>query len=253
MDRRGFLRYSKSLTASAAISTLIAQDAKAAGRDVYLNRREVTIFSSVQKKLNRIQRVAGYGNFNIISIDEAIKIAKDYSKVGNFTKTELDFMEEIFYEEASKFGFYGRKTCFSLTDKINKKDLKKIPHTGHYLYKGRPIEIYHRLQKDIGDTLVLTSGVRSVVKQMTLFFNKIKRCGGNISLASHSLAPPGYSYHSIGDFDVGKRGWGYKNFTVNFARTREFWEIMKLDYVSVRYSLNNKDGVRFEPWHVKIV
>jgi LAS superfamily LD-carboxypeptidase LdcB len=88
---------------------------------------------------------------------------------------------------------------------------------------------------------------------MNLYFNKIKRTGGNINLASKSLAPAWYSYHTIGDFDVGKKGWGYKNFTASFITTKEFWRLRRLSYVSIRYTLNNKDGVRFEPWHVKTI
>ncbi len=53
--------------------------------------------------------------------------------------------------------------------------------------------------------------------------------------------------------DVGKRGWGHENFTANFARTKEFWSLQKLPYISMRYMVGNSDGVRFEPWHVQIV
>ena len=134
-----------------------------------------------------------------------------------------------------------------------KKETVKIPLTGHYLFKGESLESYHRLVKDVGPSIILTSGIRSIPKQMDLFFSKIKSCNGNISLASKSIAPPACSYHSIGDFDVGKKGWGYLNFTEKFAHTEEFWKLQKLDYVSTRYTVNNKDGVRFEPWHIEIV
>ena len=84
------------------------------------------------------------------------------------------------------------------------------------------------------------------------FFMKSK-FAKRITTASRSLVPPAYSYHSIGDFDVGKRGWGHENFTANFARTQEFWSLQKLPYISMRYTVGNADGVRFEPWHVQIV
>ena len=46
------------------------------------------------------------------------------------------------------------------------------------------------------DDLVLTTGVRGVVKQFYLFLRKADRANGNLSLASRSLAPPGYSAYS---------------------------------------------------------
>ncbi len=53
--------------------------------------------------------------------------------------------------------------------------------------------------------MYLTSGVRGVAKQFILFLAKAEANGGNLSLASRSLAPPGYSYHGVGDFDVGEK------------------------------------------------
>jgi len=121
------------------------------------------------------------------------------------------------------------------------------------VYRETSQELLLRLMKDIGPTLILTSGVRGVMKQLSLHLDKIKSEKGNITMASRSLVPPGFSYHTVGDFDVGKRGWGYQNFTSNFARTEEFWNLQKLSYVSTRYTIGNGDGVRYEPWHVKIV
>ena len=71
--------------------------------------------------------------------------------------------------------------------------------------------------------------------------------------ATTSIAPPAYSYHTISDFDVGKKHWGYKNFTSRFAKTSEFQKMRQLNYIGMRYSENNKDGVRFEPWHVEVI
>ena len=115
------------------------------------------------------------------------------------------------------------------------------------------LEDYEKLKRDIGDTLILTSGVRNVVKQLSLYVNKIYNIGGNITQASISIAPPLYSYHTISDFDVGRKGWGYKNFTADFAMTNEFQKMTKLDYIGMRYTMNNRDGVRFEPWHVEVI
>lgn len=247
MQRRAFL----GLLAVGSVSAMA--NVQKPDNSVWLKDNQLKIFHSVQKKIQLVKRFVGYGNFNILSFDGMLKTAARYSAIGRFTQEELAFMEEIFYADPSEHGFYGRKIVPTLTTNINKKEVMKIPRTGHYLFRGHSDESYNRVISDIGKSLILTSGVRGVPKQMNLYFNKIKRTQGNITLASRSLAPPAYSYHSLGDFDVGKKGWGYKNFTVSFAATKEFWRLRQLSYISMRYTINNKDGVRFEPWHVKII
>lgn len=110
-----------------------------------------------------------------------------------------------------------------------------------------------RVREDLGGSIVLTSGIRSVVKQTHLFLAKAIQSRGNLSCASRSLAPPGHSFHGIGDFDVGKVGLGAGNFTAEFARTDEFRRLVDLGYVDMRYPSDNLLGVRFEPWHIKVV
>jgi len=105
----------------------------------------------------------------------------------------------------------------------------------------------------VGEKLLLTSGIRNVVKQMHLFLSKTRQSNGNISKASRSLAPPGYSFHGIGDFDVGKIGLGEANFTIDFSNTEEFQRLITLGYVDIRYTDTNRCGVRYEPWHIKII
>jgi len=248
MNRRLFL----GLAASGVATSLMAST-NSKKSSIWINNQEVDIFLSICKKIDLIKKTVGYGNFNILSFDGMLKTAARYSKIGKFTPVEIAFIEKMFYEDPSKYGFYGQRTVESLTNIISKKNVVKIPHTGHYLFKKHSDNLYERVITDVGKSLILTSGVRNVPKQMNLYFNKIKKTGGNITLASSSLAPPGYSYHSIGDFDVGKKGWGYKNFTASFVTTKEFWRLRSLSYVSIRYTLNNKDGVRFEPWHVKTI
>ncbi|MEA2110722.1 MAG: M15 family metallopeptidase [Campylobacterota bacterium] len=237
---------------TAVLSPMFASELLAA-EDIYVTQKEWQIFVSVRNRLRRIKKFVGFGNFNIISFDQALLYARNYSVIGAFTKEEFSFIEKIFYEDPKQYGFYGERICSSLTQKISRKDVKKIPYTGHYLFKAKPLEDYLQLKKDIGSEIILTSGVRSVVKQMSLYMDKVYSCRGNITQASCSLAPPAYSYHSKCDFDVGKRGWGHKNFTAHFARTREFRALRKLNYIDMRYTINNRDGVRYEPWHVKIL
>ncbi len=66
-----------------------------------------------------------------------------------------DFIEEIFYQDPSYHGFYGKRICSSLTHKISKKDVIKIPYTGHYLFRGDSKNYYKRVVKDVGDSLIL--------------------------------------------------------------------------------------------------
>lgn len=91
------------------------------------------------------------------------------------------------------------------------------------------------------------------MKQFLLFLNKAYKNNGNLSLASRSLAPTGYSFHGIGDFDVGQAGLGAKNFTDQFTKTEVYRRLGELGYLKLRYPDENLEGVRFEPWHIKIV
>ncbi|MEA3331296.1 MAG: M15 family metallopeptidase, partial [Campylobacterota bacterium] len=221
--------------------------------DIYLSYQEYMTLSDLNRRLKRLSSFIGYANFNIVSFSDALFYGRNYSVIGSFTKDELLLVDKLFHEKQQQYGFYGTKICSDINNKISKKDVVKIPRTGHYLFKGKPQEDYEKLKKDIGDTLILTSGVRNVVKQLSLYINKIYNSGGNITKASISIAPPAYSYHSVSDFDVGRIGWGYKNFTADFASTKEFKKMRKLDYIGMRYNKNNSDGVRFEPWHVEVV
>ena len=213
---------------------------------------EKQLLKSISLKLKQTQRLVGYGNFNLLGFDELLKIAKQQSKIGAFSKEELDYIENIFYTQATEYGFYGKKVTHKLSDRIVKNETYKVPYTGHYLYRGEPQALYERLRREIGPSIVLTSGVRSVVKQLDLFLYKANKLDGNYSKAAHSLAPPGYSFHGVSDFDVGKVGFGYKNFTSSFAKTKEYTKLQKLGYISIRYPENNPFGVRFEPWHIKV-
>ena len=221
--------------------------------DIYLDNKDKNELLSVRNKLKLVQRHIGYGNFNLISFDRMIKVARYAAKIERFNKKELDFLESIFYYNPSAHGFFGHRTSSNITNIIKSREVVKIPRTGHYLFKGQPEKTYYEMKKDIGNTIILTSGVRSIIKQTKLFIDKVYKTKGNLSVASRSLAPPAFTYHSIGDFDVGKKGYGYANFTERFTLTQEFLEMKKLSYIEMRYTVNNKDGVRYEPWHIKVI
>jgi hypothetical protein len=222
-------------------------------KDIYVPNDEWLDFVSALKRINRVKRYVGYGNFNIISFDHALFYGRNTPSIGEFTKKELDILDKLFYEDPKKYGFYGKKVVDNITTKIVGKEVQKVPRTGHYLYKGKPLSDYKRLKKDIGLKVTLTSGIRGVVKQMSLYMGKIYSLEGNMTQASQSLAPPAYTYHAISDFDVGRKGFGRHNFTTRFVTTQEFKKLRKLDYISMRYKVNNKDGVRYEPWHIEVI
>ncbi len=222
-------------------------------KDIFIEKKHLNEFVTVREKLKLIQKHVGYGNFNIISFDDMLKVAKYSGKINRFSKEEILFLEEIFYYNPSSHGFFGDRISNRITKQIKKKDVVKIPRTGHYLFKGKPEKTYYKMISDVGSSLILTSGVRSIIKQTKLFLDKIDSVDGNMSLASKSLAPPAFTYHSVADFDVGKKGFGLANFTARFAFTKEFLQMRKLQYIGMRYTINNKDGVRYEPWHIKVI
>jgi hypothetical protein len=221
--------------------------------EIILTEDEIKIFQTTFNRFSRLQKFIGYGNFNVIGWDQSLKFARNYEQVGKFSRAELEFVEMLFSIDANSLGFYGDKVVTRLSSSILQKDIRKIPGTGHYLFRGDASDTYQRIRKDVGDSVVLTSGIRNVVKQIYLFLNKAAEVDGNLSLASYSLAPPGHSYHAVGDFDVGKRNFGARNFTEDFAQTDEFKRLSDLGYLAIRYPRNNAFGVRYEPWHIRVV
>ena len=203
MNRRNFLAF-------LSVSPVITTELMASNDDFYLERDEFRLIQTINRRLKRVKRHVGYANFNLITFEKALYYAKHYPKIGAFTKKEIDFIERLFYEDPSKYGFYGKKTCHDINNYISIKDVKKIPRTGHYLFNGKPQEDYKRIISDVGNSLILTSGVRNVVKQLSLYVNKIYNTSGNMTKATVQIAPPAYSYHTISDFDVGKKGGDIK-------------------------------------------
>lgn len=221
--------------------------------DVYLEQDDFPLLITTFKRMERVQNLVGHGNFNVIAFDEMVKYAQNFASVGEFTAAELTFFERMFEANAEDYGFFGDKVIDRLSAQIPERERVKIARTGHFLYRGESERLYEQLRKDIGPNVVLTSGIRGVVKQTYLFLAKTIQAKGNLSRASRSLAPPGHSYHGIGDFDVGKIGLGRKNFTDAFAYTDEFRRLVELGYIDMRYPRHNLLGVRYEPWHIKVV
>ena len=224
----------------------------AAPDDVILSPARRVLLDSVMARLNRLQNHIGHGWFYLLGLDEAVRYAKR-GAVGAFPRAELDFMDELFYTPASAYGFLDKKPLEGFTSQIDKGKVVKVPGMGNFVYKGDAEKTWKEIQRVMGAEVVLSSGVRGVIKQFHLFLAKAQSNGGNLSLASRSLAPPGYSFHGVGDFDVGQRGYGGRNFTVDFTLTPVFKALSERGFITLRYPRDNLLGVRFEPWHVKVV
>ncbi len=220
--------------------------------DVYASFDDQKMIQALVTKFRVVQRYVGSGHFNLLGVEEFFEATEKAGRIEAITSAEKKFMETLFFREAKLLGFQGARVFKALTDGINKRDAYKVPDTGHYLHRGASLETYLRIKKDVGRSLILTSGVRALAKQFHLFLEKTIIANGNYSRASRSLAPPGYSFHGLHDFDVGKIGFGPANFTDEFASTSEFQELTRLGYVNIRYKERNELGVRFEPWHIQV-
>jgi len=221
--------------------------------DVFLTSEQMTVLDTVLKKMTRLQKHLGHGNFSLLGYENLLRYARQFQHIGAFTSLEQDFMDEVFHHDAYQYGFMGKKVMPELTGRISVADAIKVPGSGNYLFRGDSEAMYQRLRKDIGPNMLLTSGIRGIAKQLNLFLAKTKNTDGNLSRASRSLAPPGHSYHGVGDFDIGQINLGSDNFTARFANSEAYKQLQKLEYINIRYTTNNQLGVRFEPWHIKVV
>lgn len=220
--------------------------------DIFCKESDRQLLEQLVEKFRAVQRYVGNGNFNLLGMDEFFLYSRYAPRTEAVTRREKLFLEELFSFDAKTYGFYGEKNFQTMTENIRKNTTVKVPHTGHFLRKGQSLETYNKIRKDVGNTIILTSGVRALAKQFHLFLEKAVISEGNLSKASRSLAPPGYSFHGQNDFDIGKVGFGLNNFNDEFANTREFKILSELGYVDIRYKEKNLLGVRFEPWHIKI-
>ncbi len=220
--------------------------------DVFADAGELDLLRSCAERLGRLELVIGYGFFHLLSFDDALRYSRNSERIGAFTEPEITFMEKVFYRDARDYGFLDDKPLKNLTHVVPRNEVVSIARTGNYLHRGDSFEAYQRIKKPIGNRVELTSGIRGIIKQYRLFLNKAYENGGNFSLASRQVAPPGYSYHGWNDFDVGQAGFGELNFTEQFTATEAYRRLVDLGYLNLRYPRNNLLGVRYEPWHIMV-
>lgn len=245
MDRRAFLT-----VAGACAGTALFGLTEETDTAIIRRGHVIPVVSSLLDKLATVQNWVGYVQFNTMSFDQMLKIAAQCQKPLN--DKEIGYIETIFYGDPKRYGFYGERTVTRLTSIVPKNDLVYINKTGHSLMRGAATEKYAKIKKLIGDDLILTSGVRAPVKQLYLFLKKMETAGGDLRLTSTSIAPPGFTFHSIGDFDIGKAGFGQANFSARFEQTDVFKKLHDCGYITIRYPCDNTFGVRYEPWHIKV-
>jgi len=220
--------------------------------DVFVERERSGLLHAVVRRLSRLESTVGHGKFQLVEIDAALQIGRDYPQVGEFSKAESEYLETIFYADATRYGFLGEKLMQRMTDRIPAGEVVKVAGSGNYLDRGQPLQAYELIRREVGEQAVLTSGVRGIMKQFFLFLRKADENNGNLSLSSRSFAPPGFSFHGISDFDLGQTGFGADNFTERFVTSEGFRKLKDLGHINLRYPKDNLLGVRFEPWHIKV-
>jgi len=221
--------------------------------DRYVDARQRRLLIDTLARMRRVQTTIGYGHFALLGFDQMRQVARQYPSVEPFTRAEIEFIEGLFYFDAREYGFFGEKVLGGLTDQIAVRHATAVHGTGQRLLRGAALKRYRTMRRAVGTRLVLTSGMRSMSKQIYLFLAKAARVDGNLSRASRSLAPPGYSFHAVGDFDVGQRGLGAANFSAAFARSEVFKRLAATGNLRMRYPRGNYLGVRYEPWHIRVV
>ena len=80
--------------------------------DIFLQHEELGVLHSVSLRLKNLQSTVGYGNFNILNFDDALKLGKRFDAVGQFTPVELDFIERIFFPQCRRIWIFRRKSPF---------------------------------------------------------------------------------------------------------------------------------------------
>ena len=73
--------------------------------DVWVELEDVKTFYSLAKKLNRLRSFVGYGNFNLISFDEFLKLSAKSSRLKPVTAKELELFEKLFFANAKNTAF----------------------------------------------------------------------------------------------------------------------------------------------------
>ena len=166
-----------------------------------------------------------------------LAFGRSFHDIGDFETDEIELLEELFQADARRYGFLGEKTDHLARGRATgarSQAHRRAPATG--CCRAPRSRSTSRSAATSATASYSPPGVRGLAKQYHLFLTKAVATQGNLSQAARSLAPPGYSFHAVGDFDIGKLGLGSDNFTDRFAETDEFKKLIDLGYVDIRYS-----------------
>ena len=87
--------------------------------DVRADGRTRAVLASLHGRLERAERIIGYANFSVISLDDLVAYSRNYPDIGALPLSEAALIEELFYADASRYGFLGRKPLDKLTQRID--------------------------------------------------------------------------------------------------------------------------------------
>ncbi len=91
----------------------------------------------------------------------------NHGDIGSFTTDEITFLEEIFFSDARQYGFFGERTTHDIETVVPRRDVQKTGSTGHNLLRGPSLAKYAQLREDLKSNVVLTSGIRGVMKHIS--------------------------------------------------------------------------------------
>jgi hypothetical protein len=202
---------------------------------------------AIARRLEAVQRVIGHGRFNLVSFDD-VRAAAPHTPGGPISAAESAEFEALLDLDARRIGFLGKRVVSDLAYRLP-SNLVDVGRGQHVFPEADAL--FRRARAAVGERLIVTSGARGVPKQMHVFIRSALRAG-LVARRVHSVAPPGYSYHAVGDIDVGDRELGGVNFTEEFARSETYRRLAALPYIRFRYPPGNPFGVQFEPWHLEV-
>ncbi len=118
MERRAFLSLLGTATVASASPAILPMeelsyltcvafrnDYLSQKKEIILTSKELKPISNLSHKLEMTRKTVGFGRFNLLSIDEMLYVGRNYSKVGEFTRAEMELLESLFYEKASQYDF----------------------------------------------------------------------------------------------------------------------------------------------------
>ena len=97
---------------------------------VTLRGERLALLQRTARRLRNLRNLVGHGHFNLLGLSQGLAQARNHSAVGRFVADELDFFEEIFFEDATRYGFLGAKVLDQITAEMPRSATVKISGSG---------------------------------------------------------------------------------------------------------------------------